>query len=699
MVGTPRREVNTVDTQSRAFYVSRRSQSKELEQGDVYCCRVKDNHSTVPPTVAAAPRRTGSRIIRAVFATVALGLLALVVAAVAWILWPVTRNLPASRPNPPLPIGSNGLTAAEREQYYHLTEGGEAFPIAWLLALEQPVPGASGSVTYRPFLENMERFGFIADPPGPYNPYGLPIGLTMGYSRLSALQMMGLNCTACHNGELHFNGRAFRVDGGPSLAFINRFIVSLVNETQATIANRSRLARFLDRRHRVKLVPIPSFSVVEKEDEPAPPGEPDELLDTANPRVLYRVVEGLRLLLDNRGLVERRLQTFAAIGIVKQANAIGTLDGNGRNDAFGVGRNELFGAFQNAQFARGINAVPPDAPVSFPHLWGMKDTSWYQWGVNTNSVIQRNIGQALGVGAIFDPKRGYDSTVRLDHLHAMETLQYKLTAPQWPEDLFGAVDQARAARGKVIFDRTCALCHETYTKVGTLNEYQLFPLDVVGTDPSTAVNFERLVMTDAGPKPFGAAAFEIVNLVKDAYYKKHQTPPEVQARWEARADRPKPEFRTPLRDYDKYLDTRRRGIYRAKTLKGIWATAPYLHNGSVPTIYDLLLPAAERPKTFRLGTREYDPTKLGYVIDGDRFVTPPGMEPFLFDTHLPGNWNTGHEWWFYPQLTDAERYEIIEFLKTFTQAGDYPFTRPAPSELPASVRSNIELPLRPAEAQ
>ena len=187
--------------------------------------------------------------------------------------------------------------------------------------------------------------------------------------------------------------------------------------------------------------------------------------------------------------------------------------------------------------------------------------------------------------------------------------------------------------------------------------------------------------------------------MKDAYYKKHQTPPEVQARWEARADRPKPEFRTPLRDYDKYLDTRRRGIYRAKTLKGIWATAPYLHNGSVPTIYDLLLPAAERPKTFRLGTREYDPMKLGYVTNGDRFVTPPDMEPFFFDTHLPGNWNTGHEWWFYPQLTDAERYEIIEFLKTFTQAGDYQFTRPAPSELPASVRSNIELPLRPAEAQ
>jgi hypothetical protein len=71
------------------------------------------------------------------------------------------------------------------------------------------------------------------------------------------------------------------------------------------------------------------------------------------------------------------------------------------------------------------------------------------------------------------------------------------------------------------------------------------------------------------------------------------------------------------------------------------------------------------------------------------------MEPFFFDTHLPGNWNTGHEWWFYPQLTDPERYEIIEFLKTFTQDGDYQFTRPAGSQLPANVRPNAELPLRP----
>ena len=615
-------------------------------------------------------------------------------AAVGWAFGPVAQDLPERLAYPPPPLGSNGLSAVERQQYYHLTEGGEAYPMAWLLALEQTVRGADGTVTYRPFLDNIERYGLLPDPPGPFNPYGLPVGVTMGYSQISGLQMMGLNCTACHVGELHYNGRAFRIDGGPSMAFINAFVKDIVAETQDTVRNGTRRARFLDRWRRVRLVPVPQFPVV-RGDVEASQEAPLEELDAGNASVLRRLWSAGRRSVAARSLLATRLESFKALKIVSAANPLGTLDGYGRNDAFGVGRNELFGAFSSPSFPEGMNALPADAPVSFPHLWGMAHTSWFQWGVNTNSVIQRNIGQALGVGALVDPKDGYTSTVRLDHLHAMETLQYKLSAPQWPEDLFGPIDRASAARGKRQFDRTCALCHETYGKTGALNEYQLFPLDVVGTDPSVAINFERTVMTADGPRPFGLAAFEVVQNVMAAYYKQHNTPEAVQAEWEQRAQRPKPEYRLPVRDYDRYPDTRHRGIYRAKTLKGIWATAPFLHNGSVPTLYHLLLPASARPKTFRLGTREYDPQKLGYVYDGERFLTPPGAPAFEFDTTLSGNWNTGHEWWFYPELTDADRYDIIEFLKTFDDAtypGDYTFE--APATLPTNLRMETPLPIK-----
>jgi hypothetical protein len=64
------------------------------------------------------------------------------------------------------------------------------------------------------------------------------------------------------------------------------------------------------------------------------------------------------------------------------------------------------------------------------------------------------------------------------------------------------------------------------------------------------------------------------------------------------------------------------------------------------------------------------------------------MQPFVLDTHAVGNWNSGHEWWFYPQLTDENRYEIIEFLKTFSDEGDYAFERPAASMLSFDVRAH-----------
>ena len=90
-------------------------------------------------------------------------------------------------------------------------------------------------------------------------------------------------------------------------------------------------------------------------------------------------------------------------------------------------------------------------------------------------------------------------------------------------------------------------------------------------------------------------------------------------------------------------------------VNGVWATAPFLHNGSVPTLYDLLLPAAARPRTFTAGWREFDPVRVG-------FRTDPFPCGFVFDTSLPGNSNAGHEYG--GGLTDAERWALVEYLKS-----------------------------------
>ena len=112
--------------------------------------------------------------------------------------------------------------------------------------------------------------------------------------------------------------------------------------------------------------------------------------------------------------------------------------------------------------------------------------------------------------------------------------------------------------------------------------------------------------------------------------------------------------------------------YKARPLNGVWATAPYLHNGSVRNLYQLLSPVSERDKRFFLGSKEFDPVNVGYVSE----KLTGGFE---LDTTLGGNHNTGHEFrdktdaeknssWVKgvlgPALTHEERMAIIEYVKS-----------------------------------
>jgi hypothetical protein len=98
-------------------------------------------------------------------------------------------------------------------------------------------------------------------------------------------------------------------------------------------------------------------------------------------------------------------------------------------------------------------------------------------------------------------------------------------------------------------------------------------------------------------------------------------------------------------------------------LDGIWLRAPYLHNGSVPSMRDLLEPGARRPKAFCRGYDVYDPRRLGFVAD----VCEEGSRRyFRFDTTAPGNGNAGHEGKAYgTEMPDDEKTALVEYLKTF----------------------------------
>jgi hypothetical protein len=99
--------------------------------------------------------------------------------------------------------------------------------------------------------------------------------------------------------------------------------------------------------------------------------------------------------------------------------------------------------------------------------------------------------------------------------------------------------------------------------------------------------------------------------------------------------------------------------YESRMLRGIWATAPYLHNGSVPNLWELLMPAKQRQPSFMVGSRVFDPKNVGYVTDQSPFKNAT----FVTDPmNANGNGNGGHEYG--TDLTPNERWAIIEYLKT-----------------------------------
>jgi hypothetical protein len=145
--------------------------------------------------------------------------------------------------------------------------------------------------------------------------------------------------------------------------------------------------------------------------------------------------------------------------------------------------------------------------------------------------------------------------------------------------------------------------------------------------------------------------------------------------------------------------------YKPRPLEGVWATAPFLHNGSVPTLYQMLLPPDKRDKKFFVGRREYDPVHVGYVTQPDADGDDDG---FWLDTSIAGNHNSGHafsadaaSWAKYlenprenhlppgvigPEFTDEQRYDIVEYLKVHRDLPETPADyRPPACGLPGET--------------
>ena len=526
---------------------------------------------------------------------------------------------------------TNGWSSAERSEDYHLTEGSELMPYALVANLKSVKTG-------KPFLENMERFGFLPDAKSDANPYGMPVGMTVGRSRNSAakgIEMVGFSCSACHSGEISYRGKSVRIDGAPGMIDLQAYQVEFLNSLDATLKDPTALLALV-----IAMEKSPSYGQASAyAGDPALKDAGDvKSVPNADPAfhsVSSQAADAAQPAPPPAGLLER-VKTDVAILKAQVAHIRngkllldGTEPGPGRIDAFGAARNLLFPK----------NAMKMLSPVSFPFIWNVPDTAqqrapgeeprWIHYDGNTNSILERNIGQALGMGAVYDPKT-YESTLRIANLHRLEVLTHKLQPPVWPADILGAIDQAKAQKGEAIFKDKCEGCHQD----------KLYALADVGTDPLRANSFGQPV----GATPFPEAVAPILSGLKKRAFEDDGISAADQATMDANP-----------------AIWRATGKYMARKLNGIWATAPYLHNGSVPTMYHLLHPE-QRPVRFLVGNREYDPGRLGYQSESANMP----VNVWAYDTTQPGNSNIGHSGApFGTTLSEDEKAALLEYLKKY----------------------------------
>jgi mono/diheme cytochrome c family protein len=262
-----------------------------------------------------------------------------------------------------------------------------------------------------------------------------------------------------------------------------------------------------------------------------------------------------------------------------------------------------------------LEAVLPDAPgpVDLMAVWRQGQRANAQWDGSVAAPLHRNVAASLGV-------IGVPANVNVENAIRTTRFNDALPPPPYPFD----VDRAAADRGFVLFQVACAGCHApgnptAYTPAQT------------GTDPNRAELFSTYVVDG------------FRELLRESC-------DDPVACFDENGD--------PLPDDEVARIT---GGYSALPLGGVWATAPYLHNGSVPTLYHLL--TGTRPATFYRGNLTYDTTLVGFTWDS------AGPGAVLYDTSQAGRSNTGHTGPQFNGVFDwnaepAKLWDLIEYLKT-----------------------------------
>jgi hypothetical protein len=610
--------------------------------------------------------------------------------------------------------------------FYSKPQGSRLAPYDWFIHLEQ----AEGVELFRN-VNNIQRLGYIPRAKTPDNPDGLPIGFVRDAPYPDKTPSLGITCAACHTSLIRHEETLLLIDGGPAMGDFEQLLRELENALQKTHQDDEKFARFATR--------------------------------ILGSEATNELKENLRF-------------SLGQIASERQAYNLRNLPAGGRTP-FGPGRVDAFGAIFNEVAVTFLrlpeNHRAADAPVSYPCVWDAPHHKNVQWngaaenrvselgpiffGTKQVGALGRNAGEVLGVFGHIEinetelilPRR-YRSTVNRKNLIELEASLESLWSPQWPVDLFGALDEDLKAKGEIIYHANCSHCHKPIDRMAA-NRIVDEVIVSVGTDLGMIENFGRTAKTGVlhgrritltGRDRFGNEApigvilkhiversildsalepkeivkqlaehefligSDVINALNPGYRVSAEieigdqklvgkfdllaqglTGLKVEGGRFYLMDKETadgPSQRTELIDLqtEAGIATAKKVLksilqpketeneaeapvaliqdaavlrigYKARPLNGIWATAPYLHNGSVPTLAELLLPECERTKQFHVGSIEFDKDNVGFKSD----PTYP-----VFATRLEGNSNKGHN--FAANLSKEERRQLLEFLKS-----------------------------------
>ncbi|MBB6252457.1 di-heme-cytochrome C peroxidase [Nitrospirillum iridis] len=580
-----------------------------------------------------------------------------------------------------------------RQGFYTTSQGSQLMLYSWFKALERP------GTTELFAADRLARFGYLPNEVSAENPEGLPVGFAL--DRGTGPTYVGMTCAACHTGQMTYQGTALRVDGGPADADFQGFLVEMSATLAETVADGPKFNRFAAR--------------VAKNG-----GETDRNVLKAN-LTAFAAAWGqfFGAALDGQSWGPARLDAFSMI-----FNRLTGLDFRVPANVLPAHAPVSYPFLWNAhqQDAVQWNLSAPNGNYIKALTRNTGEVLGVFGALNVCVAGKDIAGKACPgdrrrfASKLFPHIPFYDTSVSVPGLMKLEWAITQLAPPAWPSTVFGPVDSGKAEEGRQLFNEVCADCHHMTQAALSQDVWPVMDQRPTDTDPTMYRNAKRWAQTgplngtrallfddqgsvSIGDMPANAEAVSVLTdgvigsivdgllnqkggkLNHDDYANLGLTPLSllklaIDQKTGAMNDVEKatgpafktvppagpPAHRTSCVTSDGAAGDQTPPVYEARPLFGIWATGPYLHNGSVPTLWGVLKSSA-RPAAFTVGAREFDPVRVGHVSA----LGTPGT--WVYDTRLPGNCNYGHDDYRRAdgsELTDEQLWAVLEFLKMLT---------------------------------